>query len=55
MKWDKEKLEGYNPGEIEAKWYDFWEKEGYFHQDPDSSREPYSIVMPPPNVTGQLH
>lgn len=55
MKWDKEKLEGYNPGEIEAKWYDFWEKEGYFHQDPDLSREPYSIVMPPPNVTGQLH
>ena len=55
MKWDKEKLEGYNPGEIEQKWYDFWEKEGYFHQEPEPSRKPFSIVMPPPNITGQLH
>ena len=55
MKWDKERLEGYNPGEIEQKWYDFWEKEGYFHQEPEPSRKPFSIVMPPPNITGQLH
>ena len=55
MQWNKEKLEKYNPGEIEAKWYEFWEKQGYFHEEPDASREPYSIVMPPPNVTGQLH
>lgn len=33
----------------------FWEKNGYFHQEPDKSKKPFSIVMPPPNVTGQLH
>ena len=45
----------YNPGETEKKWYEFWEKGGYFHEEVDPSREPFSIVMPPPNVTGQLH
>lgn len=44
----------YNPNEIEAKWYQFWEENGYFHSTPDE-REPYTIVIPPPNVTGVLH
>ena len=55
MKWNKEQLGAYAPNDIEMSWYDFWEKNGYFHQDPDPSKEPFSIVMPPPNVTGQLH
>ena len=55
MQWNKENLESYSPNDIEMKWYDFWEKQGYFHQDADPSKEPFSIVMPPPNVTGQLH
>ncbi len=50
-----ENLTTYNPSEIEQKWYTTWEKAGYFHQDPDSTKEPFSIIMPPPNVTGQLH
>ncbi len=45
----------YNPAEVEKKWYDIWEKSGYFRGDVQPDREPYSIVMPPPNVTGQLH
>lgn len=45
----------YNPGSVEKKWYRYWEDMGYFHQDVDKSKKPFSIVMPPPNVTGQLH
>lgn len=45
----------YNPSEVEGKWYSIWEENGYFHQEVDTSKEPFSIVMPPPNVTGQLH
>lgn len=45
----------YNPKEIEDKWYSFWEKEGLFHSEPDDSKKPYSIVIPPPNITGVLH
>ena len=45
----------YNPGEIEARWYDHWEGSGAFKcgQRPDA--QPYTIVIPPPNVTGSLH
>lgn len=50
-----ENLTTYNPGEIESKWYEFWEQSGYFHEEVDSSKPPFSIVLPPPNVTGQLH
>ncbi len=46
---------GYDPSEIEDKWYEFWEKKGLFVADNDSDSEPYSIVIPPPNVTGSLH
>ncbi|HHY61018.1 MAG TPA: valine--tRNA ligase, partial [Clostridia bacterium] len=45
----------YSPKEVEAKWYRYWEENGYFHQDVDPDREAFSIVMPPPNVTGSLH
>lgn len=45
----------YDPREIEQKWYKFWEENGVFHDEPDMEKEPYSIVLPPPNVTGQLH
>ena len=48
-------LTTYNPGEIEQNWYEFWEKQGYFHEEVDESKKPFSIVLPPPNVTGQLH
>ena len=40
MKWNKEQLGAYAPNDIEMSWYDFWEKNGYFHQDPDPSKEP---------------
>ncbi|MBS3977176.1 MAG: valine--tRNA ligase [Syntrophomonadaceae bacterium] len=45
----------YNPKEVENKWYRVWEERGYFHQLPDPIKRPFSIVMPPPNVTGSLH
>lgn len=51
----KELPKAYNPKEAEEKWYSFWEKNGFFKPDPSSSKKPYSIVMPPPNVTGTLH
>ena len=45
----------YEPQQVEAKIYDMWEKGGYFHAEADESKKPFTIVMPPPNVTGQLH
>ncbi|MEM8727880.1 MAG: valine--tRNA ligase [Chlamydiota bacterium] len=52
----EEKLpKSYDPDLIEQKWYDFWECKGFFNADPLSDREPYCIVMPPPNITGALH
>jgi valyl-tRNA synthetase len=45
----------YDPKEAQARWLQFWEERGYFHSRPDPSREPYCIVIPPPNVTGALH
>src|SRR5690606_25429104 len=44
----------YNPKEAEEKWYSYWMDKGFFRSTPDE-REPYTIVMPPPNVTGVLH
>ena len=44
----------YNPAEVEGKWYEFWENNKLFASKPDG-REPYTIVIPPPNVTGVLH
>lgn len=45
----------YNPTEVESKWYSYWMAQGFFHSEPDPSKEPYTIVIPPPNVTGVLH
>ena len=45
----------YNPAEFEDKLYNTWVEKGYFHAEPDSKKEPFTIVIPPPNVTGQLH
>jgi valyl-tRNA synthetase len=45
----------YEPGKIEKKWYDFWLKQGYFTPEIDPDKKPFVIVMPLPNVTGDLH
>ncbi len=45
----------YNPSDTEKKIYQQWENDGCFKAEPDSKKKPYSIAMPPPNVTGQLH
>ena len=45
----------YDPKQVEKKIYDMWEKNGCFRGEIDPDKEPFSIVMPPPNVTGQLH
>lgn len=45
----------YNPSEVEDKWYQYWMKQGFFHAEANPAREPYCIVIPPPNVTGVLH
>lgn len=44
----------YNPSSVEEKWYSYWTDHKFFHSEPDA-REPYTIVIPPPNVTGILH
>ncbi|HAB32933.1 MAG TPA: valine--tRNA ligase [Exiguobacterium sp.] len=45
----------YDPQATEEKWHDFWLKGEYFKADQDPEKEPYTIVIPPPNVTGKLH
>jgi valyl-tRNA synthetase len=45
----------YDPQDAQRRWYELWLSRGYFHADPTSGREPYCIVIPPPNVTGALH
>jgi valyl-tRNA synthetase len=45
----------YDPHQVEDKWYRYWEEHGYFRADEDSEEKAYSIVIPPPNVTGVLH
>jgi valyl-tRNA synthetase len=45
----------YEPGRIEKKWYDFWLKQGYFTPGIDPDKKPFVIIMPPTNVTGELH
>jgi len=45
----------YDPQSIENKWYPWWETNGHFHADPAQGGEPYTVVIPPPNVTGILH
>ncbi len=45
----------YEPGKIERNWYNFWLKQGYFTPEIDPKKKPFVIIMPPPNVTGELH
>jgi valyl-tRNA synthetase len=45
----------YNPSEVESKWYSYWMKKRFFHSEPNPDKEPFCIVIPPPNVTGVLH
>lgn len=45
----------YEPKEVEQKWYEFWEKNGLFRAEGRSQKDPFCIVIPPPNVTGSLH
>jgi len=51
----KELAKGYEPHEVEKRWYAEWEEKGYFRAAATSEKKPYSIVIPPPNVTGALH
>ena len=51
----KELEKQYNPTSFEDRTYQFWIEKGYFHADVKSEKEPYTIVIPPPNITGQLH
>ena len=51
----KELAKAYNPREVEDSIYNFWLEGGYFHAEIQKDKKPYTIVMPPPNITGQLH
>lgn len=51
----KELAKTYDPKDIEDRLYRKWEENKYFHAEPDRSKKPFTIVMPPPNITGQLH
>ncbi|MFO7936942.1 MAG: valine--tRNA ligase [Kiritimatiellia bacterium] len=45
----------YDSAEVETRWYEWWEKNGHFHAEPSEGGEKFSVVIPPPNVTGILH
>ncbi len=51
----KELAKQYNPADVEDRTYKFWCDHKYFHAEVDKSKKPYTIVIPPPNITGQLH
>ncbi|GJP57447.1 hypothetical protein CLOP_g46 [Closterium sp. NIES-67] len=51
----KEMAKAYNPKAVEASWYEWWETSGFFKGDNQSTKPPFVIVVPPPNVTGALH
>ena len=51
----KELPKVYEPQQVEKQIYDMWVKGGYFHAEPNPEKTPFTIMMPPPNVTGQLH
>src|SRR3984957_12021552 len=50
-----ELAKAYDPNQAQERWLRFWDERGYFHSTPDETRTPYTIVIPPPNVTGALH
>ena len=45
----------YDPASVEKKWYQYWEENHLFHAEPEPAKKPFTIVIPPPNITGQLH
>ena len=45
----------YEPQQVESRIYNMWQDGGYFHAEKDENKKPSTILMPPPNVTGQLH
>ncbi len=45
----------YDPQAVEEKWYKFWQEQGYFHAEVNPDKEPFTIVIPPPNITSALH
>ena len=51
----QELAKAYEPKKVEKKIYDFWMENSYFHAEIDENKKPYTIVIPPPNITGQLH
>ena len=51
----KELSKIYDPKQVEDRTYQFWLDGGYFHAEPNPDKKPYTIVIPPPNITGQLH
>jgi valyl-tRNA synthetase len=51
----KEMPKVYEPTKTEARWYQFWLEKGYFRPQIDQKKKPFVIIMPPPNVTGELH
>ena len=50
----KELSKIYDPKQVEDRTYQFWLDGGYFHAEPNPDKKPYTIVIPPPNITGQL-
>src|SRR4030043_1357363 len=52
---DKILPKAYEPHEVEKRWYSFWEQEGLFVAKVTDEKKPYSIGIPPPNITGSLH
>jgi len=55
IKIQDEMPKAYQPGKVEQKWYQFWLEKDYFKPDIDPEKKPFVIIMPPPNVTGELH
>ena len=51
----KELEKTYNPRDIEDRLYSKWEEKKYFHAEVDETKKPFTIVIPPPNITGKLH
>ncbi len=51
----EEMAKAYDAAQVEDKWYSFWMEKGYFKPRIDHSKKPFTIIMPPPNVTGELH
>ena len=51
----KELEKTYNPQDIEGRLYDKWMQKKYFHAEVNPNKKPFTVMMPPPNITGQLH